>query len=122
MHSIELDESNNILILKISGFMDNEDMLAVANDFRENLEKMKKGFVFINDVSEFVPPMAEAHVVITEAMKILNEHEPRMVIRVSDGINRDADDQFDKALNDANPDYVFHRVPTLEDALFLAKN
>jgi len=85
MFDIRADKEKNRIILKLSGFLQQEELKRATDEFIEKVKTLQPGFDIINDISEFKPASQEGAAEIKRAQAFIKEHGFGHVIRVIPG-------------------------------------
>lgn len=118
MYEVNSDPRKNLIHLKMSGFLNEEEIGKGADEVLAKLATLKPGFVFINDVAEFKHTSQEGVEHIMRVQKAVNDANPGMIIRVGAGAL--AQSQLNRGGKHVKVGYEVRQVKTFEEAMKVA--
>lgn len=86
MFEVKADTGKNVLFIKLSGHMSDEEMVNAAEAVIKETKKLKTNFTVVNDISSFKPASQEGAKEILRAQKFLSDHGSGKIIRIVDGV------------------------------------
>ncbi len=120
MYKIEANVKKNYLIIQLVGFFSIEKIKEAAQKTKNEADKLKPGFIIINDISKFKPVTPESTVYIKQAQQYLFIKGAKKVIRVVE--NYIANLQFNRTKKEVKADYEVLEVASLEEAMKLIED
>jgi hypothetical protein len=119
MLKLETNKIKNQLFIKLEGFIQNEKVGEYANECKIAIASLKSGFTIITDISGLKPSTQESIWVAREIMELINNSQPRKIIRIV-GNNILTKNQFKRAWKNAYINYNVVEVESYEEALIEA--
>ena len=113
MYKIEADQSKNLLILHLEGFMSDDELKRGADDVIKEVDKLKEGFVVINDISKMKPASQVGAGYIKNAQVHVVQKGVSKIIRITD--NPISKMQFSRTGKEAG--YIAEEAKSIEEAL-----
>jgi hypothetical protein len=115
MNDVTFDSVKKCLIIKLGGYLSDQEIKSVVDKILSTLKTMKPGFFVITDISEFMPSSENGVLQMKRVQEILYKSGVKRVFRVVGNIVSKM--QFDRVQKEANADYETIEVKTIEDAL-----
>lgn len=116
MYHIELDVNKNLVVLHLEDFLADDELRSAAEDLMKAVDKLRRGFVVINDISKMKPASQEGAEEIKKAQIYVVQKGVSRIIRVTD--NPISKMQFSRTAKAAG--YIAENVSTMEEALVMA--
>jgi len=113
MYKIEADQAKNLLILHLEGFMTDEELKRGAEDVISEVDKLKPGFVVINDISKMKPASQVGAEEIKKAQIHVVKKGVSKIIRITD--NPISKMQFNRTGKEAG--YIAEEAKSIEEAI-----
>ena len=82
MHIIQVNIEKNRIYMKLSGYLNDEEVKVAAEKFKTEVQRLKPPVDIINDISEFRPATAAGAEVIKEAQMFVAQYGVRHLVRV----------------------------------------
>jgi len=79
---IQADTDKNRLYITLNGFFTNDELVTAADKIIEETNKLKPGFIVINDISNFKPASQSGMSEIKRAQMYVKEKGAQRIIRV----------------------------------------
>ncbi len=115
MFKIEANTQQNYLIMQLEGFFNSEEIIEAAQKTKDEVDKLKPGFIIINDISKFKPVNQDSTIYIKDAQKYVFMKGAKKVIRVVESVISNL--QFNRTKKAAQADYDVFEVSSMEEAL-----
>ncbi|MEQ8474258.1 MAG: hypothetical protein RIC35_23885 [Marinoscillum sp.] len=113
MYKIEADVNKNLVVLHLEGFMSDDELKKGAEDLMREVDKLRHGFVVINDIAKMKPASQEATEYIKEAQMYVVQKGVSRIIRVTENpISKMQMNRTAKAVG-----YIAENVSTMEEAM-----
>ncbi|PIB33995.1 hypothetical protein BFP72_00380 [Reichenbachiella sp. 5M10] len=84
MYEIAADVDRNILLLRLEGFLTDDEIAAGVTLVMSEVKKLKSGFVVINDISKLKPASPQGTEDIKKAQKYVIDLGASKIIRVTE--------------------------------------
>jgi len=118
MHDIKTLKEKNVCIIRLGGFMKEDEIYEAIEKIKTSIDELKPGMVVVNDISEF-SPVKQAHMShMSDLIKYVGQHSPSKVIRVT-GEAAITKMQITAATKKATPPYEAVDVSSFEEAMKL---
>lgn len=115
MHTIKADSSKNLLILKLEGYMNDQEVHEAAEQVVSEAKKLAPGFSVINDISKMKPASQKGVEDITKAQAAVVQLGVSKVIRIVN--NPVSKMQFQRTARIANANYQVAEVSNMDEAM-----
>lgn len=115
MTEIKVNRKKNLCYIKLSGYMEEQDVIDAKLRFCKAIDALEPGIAIINDISEFQPMTQELAMHIAEAQKYAFVKGVNQVIRVVKSPLSNM--QFKRVQLDSGVTYDTMEVSTVDEAM-----
>ncbi|MHA2364023.1 MAG: hypothetical protein ACXAC7_08685 [Candidatus Hodarchaeales archaeon] len=84
MYEVKIDKMNNRLYLKLSGFLNNNELKQVAEETKQNINLLRPNFDIINDITDFKPTTQSGRELVKDVMAFAIQARVKRVVRILD--------------------------------------
>jgi hypothetical protein len=112
MYEIQTDIEKNLLYVKLSGFMEENEVKSAVIDAKSAINSLRPSFDAITDITNFKPVAPSGRGMLLDIMKYVIQHKVNRVIRIVGNTIGQA--QFTRASKEAG--YTAYHVKSLKQA------
>ena len=118
MYRIEANVERNLVVRHLEGFMSDDELKRGADDLINEVNKLKEGFIVINDIAKLKPASQEGAEHIKRAQLHVVKAGVSRIIRVTD--NPISKMQLNRTAKSAG--YIAEEAKSMEEAFAMANS